>query len=177
MHICRCTRWKRRLGALNLSPGKCRHSGTGRRCMDLFKSRVGPHQLAQELILHWSRRILPFSVSLQVSPLKPSGQMQMKRRPSPIIQVPPLRHWFTWQNSPAGGARTSEVTWPSVGASEDASKAAELTAEQTSSEHVPPISNSLNVLKAKPEILVFFTSFKQILLQHLCEYQLILNWA
>lgn len=170
VHICRCTRWRRRPGALNLSPGRRRHFGTGRGCMDLFKSRVGLHQLAQELDLHWSRRILPLSVSLQVSPLKPSGQMQMERRPSPIIQVPPLRHWFTWQNSPAGGARTSEVTWLSVGASEDASKAAESTADQTSSEHVPLISNSLNVPKAKPEILVgfFLTCFKQILFFSIC---------
>lgn len=156
VHICRCTRWKRRLCVLYLSPGKCRHSGRGCGCMDLFKSKVDLHQLAQEIVLLWSTCILPLSVSLQVSPLKPYGQMQMKRRPSPVIQVPPLRHWFTRQNSPAGGARTSEVTWPSVGASEDATKAAESTAEL---EHVPLISNSLNVL------------------QYLCEYQLILNWA
>lgn len=38
---------------------------------------------------------LPLSVSLQVSPEKPSGQMQMKGALALVTQVPPLLHTFT----------------------------------------------------------------------------------
>lgn len=41
--------------------------------------------------------VLPLSVSLQMSPEKPSGQMQMKGALALVTQVPPLLHTFTSQ--------------------------------------------------------------------------------
>lgn len=45
---------------------------------------------------------LPFSVSLQVGPVKPSAQIQKKGDWSSrfLRQVPPFWHWFTSQKSP-----------------------------------------------------------------------------
>lgn len=59
----------------------------------------GGEELRQRLTApgasHHSRGVSPLSVSLQLSPSKPSGQMQMRRRPSAVTQVPPLLQWFT----------------------------------------------------------------------------------
>ena len=42
-------------------------------------------------------KVSPVSVSLQVSPVKPSGQIQMKGSSEPVTQIPPLLHLFTSQ--------------------------------------------------------------------------------
>lgn len=72
--------------------------GLGVQGPDGRKGSLQEKNLAHPQISRTVQSIVPVSVKLQVSPPKPSAQIQMNRSsPTPVTHVPPLWQWFTSQ--------------------------------------------------------------------------------